>query len=661
MRRVILLAVILCISFSALGFSDQPTTSARTIPTFYKQEQTQVENWLTKSSRVSPLQEAIDIQYYGLDLVPNMDQSLLTGKVTIRAICLVPSLDSLEFHFWGKMVVHKVYMEGVPDTPVAFNHENHRVFIALPKQFQAGELISIIIEYSGQPNNRARTGMEFDVYEGIPMVWTFSQPYGARMWWPCKDDPSDKADSVDIFVTVPDPYVVASNGTLRQKTSSEGKTIYWWHENYPIATYLVSLAIYPYDVNYQNYIYNNGQDTMSIHYYSFPGNYEKYAAENAVLPKMLRFFSELLGEYPFIEEKYGQADVVYLIGMENQTISSLGEWNEEYYAHELAHQWCGNLIGVAPWDHIWLNEGLAMYLAGAWLENSQGDEVADSYWEGLAYHGPGTVIVEDPWTDLFNWNLTYAKAAWVFRMLHHVLGENDFLAVMKTWFNNESLRYGTVATEDFQTACEDVSGIQLDQFFQQWIYGEYVPEYSFDWKWVSSGNQYEVTVTVEQNQVTDPFWMPLPLTFVLAEGDTTVIVWDSLRTQSFVLMLSDEPQELMFDRDYWILSEHSQLGTESESTQTPSKYDMVQNYPNPFNPSTTISYDLPEQSEVSLTVYDLKGREVTTLQNQPQPAGHYEVQWNGVNDSGDPISTGVYFARLQVGDYSKTIKMVYLK
>ena len=102
------------------------------------------------------------------------------------------------------------------------------------------------------------------------------------------------------------------------------------------------------------------------------------------------------------------------------------------------------------------------------------------------------------------------------------------------------------------------------------------------------------------------------------------------------------------------------VGVSKKYDQLPLDF-VLKNYPNPFNPTTTISYDLPEPTEINLTVYDMKGREVTTLKNQEQPAGHYEAKWNGVDESGSPVSTGVYFARLQVGDYSKTIKMVYLK
>jgi aminopeptidase N len=171
------------------------------------------------------------------------------------------------------------------------------------------------------------------------MIWTLSQPFGARAWWPCKDVPSDKADSVDIKVTVPDSLIVASNGTLVRKETKENLTTYEWRERYPIVTYLVSLAIHPFTVYYDQYLYNHESEPMPIHFYLFEENYERLITLNAKTKNMIGHFAGLFGEYPFVKEKYGHADFLGGGAMEHQTCSSFSFWDEWVVAHELAHQW----------------------------------------------------------------------------------------------------------------------------------------------------------------------------------------------------------------------------------------------------------------------------------------------------------------------------------
>ncbi len=246
------------------------------------------------------------------------------------------------------------------------------------------------------------------------MIWTFSQPWGARSWWPCKDIPSDKADSLDMRVTVPVNMVVASNGSLKQTTITGNEATYLWHEKYPIATYLVSLAIYPYEVHYDDYLYNNNADTMKIHFYTFPGNYNLYYSLNVKIKDMISFFAGLFGEYPFIDEKYGHADFSFPYGaIEHQTCASLAVFTEWLYVHELAHQWWGDMITYNSWHHTWLAEDLAVYSEALWYEHLNGPGKASEYQLcNNVYLGPGTVYVEDPGNENpFDINLVYRKAS----------------------------------------------------------------------------------------------------------------------------------------------------------------------------------------------------------------------------------------------------------
>jgi aminopeptidase N len=299
---------------------------------------------ILNEQQITANQEDYDIKYYALDLTPDPTTKILSGIVQVVAEVIAPTLDRVELNFWDGMSITEVHPSNSPNIQLNYGRNNDILSINLDKTYVQGEKFSLVIVYNGRPQNSNYFSFSFDTYDGKPMIWTLSEPFGARAWWPCKDVPSDKADSVDIRVTVPSNLIVASNGTLRETIAEGNKTTYWWHEKYPIVTYLISLAIHPYEVHYDDYPYNNGTDTMKIHFYTFSGNYNQYSAINAKVKDMIACFSQLFGEYPFVEEKYGHADFLWGGGMEHQTCTSLGAWNEPTYAHELAHQWWGDLI-----------------------------------------------------------------------------------------------------------------------------------------------------------------------------------------------------------------------------------------------------------------------------------------------------------------------------
>ena len=162
--------------------------------------------------------------------------------------------------------------------------------------------------------------------------------------------------------------------------------------------------------------------------------------------------------------------------MEHQTISSMGGHSEWLIAHELGHQWWGDLVTCSSFHHIWLNEGFARFSEAIWDEASQGFEAYKSYWQSHSYFGPGTIYVEEPNTaaQIFNGNLTYNKAGWVVHMLRGVMGDSLFFESRRSYGYNDSLAYSDATTEDFKNVCEHISGIDLTSFFEQWIYNESV-------------------------------------------------------------------------------------------------------------------------------------------------------------------------------------------
>ena len=500
-------------------------------------------------------QENVDITYYSLDLNLNPETLTLNGSVEIVGEVIAPNLKQLDLNLWTGMNVIDIHMTINPGTQLYYTHHDDLISISLDREYLQGEDVRIFIRYNGQPQNSPYGSFNFDSHNGKPMIWSLSQPFGARAWWPCKDFPSDKADSVDIRITVPNDLIVASNGSLKEKQTIEDKTTYWWHEQYPIVTYLVSLAIHPYTVYYDDYLYNNAADTMKIHFYMFQENYEEIYSLNAQIKNMIAFLSDKFGEYPFVKEKYGHADFLGNGAMEHQTCSSFGFWDQWVIVHELAHQWWGNLVTCDDFHNIWLNEGFATYSEALWYEHLNGPGTS-SYYQMTAnlFLGPGTIYVEDPQNEnIFDGGLSYRKGSWVLHMLRHVVGENVFFDILQTYYESDKLQYGTATTEDFQEICEQVSGKNLKKFFHQWIFEEYYPQYAVSWNWEQNGSTYEIDLEIRQEQENFLFWMPIDVTVKTVQEEFTFVVWDSLELQNFQFSVSSEPISVVIDKNNWIL------------------------------------------------------------------------------------------------------------
>ncbi len=523
-------------------------------------------------------QDDYDVKYYSLDLTPDPTTSTLTGKVEVVAEVISASLDHVELNFWTGMTIIDIHRTDSPEAQLSYTHTSDLLSIILDSTYTQGEQFGVVIAYNGKPQNSIYSSFRFDSYAGEPLMWSFSEPFGARAWWPCKDVPSDKADSVDIRVTVPNEFIVASNGTLREKNIEGNLTTYWWHEQYPIVTYLVSVAIYPYRVYYDDYLYNEDADTMKIHFYVFPDNYDRYFAINAQVKDMISFFSQIYGEYPFIEEKYGHADFLLGGAMEHQTCTSFGYWADWIYAHELAHQWWGDLVTCDSFHHIWLNEGFATYSEALWFEHAYPEAITASEYlmTYRLYQGAGTVYLEDPMTEpIFHGGLTYNKAAWVMHMLRYVVGNDVFFEILKTYGSSPEHRYGTATTDEFQAICEQVSGLDLEQFFQQWIYEEYYPHYAYGWNLKPVESSYQINLGIEQIQKnTVLFRMPVDVRITTSSYDTVFVVWDSLQSQTFEFFVDEEPVNVEIDPNNWILkkSEEKMLAPHAQNISINNTY-----------------------------------------------------------------------------------------
>jgi aminopeptidase N len=514
---------------------------------FHKAQAYRAFDRAKSAAKATGNQDSYDARYYDLDLNLNPTTQILIGIAKARVQVVTGPLTTLDLDLYNIMTVSSVTSGGVPAT---FTHAADVLTINLDRAYATGELIEVVVNYSGDPQSGGSFG--WNSHNGQPMIWTLSEAFGARSWWPCKDWPEDKADSVQVRMVTPSGLIAVSNGTSRQMTDNGTNAIAVWFEKYPITTYLVSLAIHPYTVTTDYYHYSP-TDSMEIKFYDYPDHAVSNWDVNQKVSTMLGTFAGIFGEYPFVDEKYGEAEFPWGGGMEHQTCTSLGAYYENIVAHELSHQWWGDMITCRDFHHVWINEGFATYSEALWSEANGG---STAYQEDLSfnkYFGSGTIYVPDlsDWGRIFNGNLSYNKASWVLHMLRGVLGDADFFASLRAFYTQ--YKYSVATTENFRDVCEGVSGRDLDWFFQEWIYGEYYPAYMYNYSVTPAAGGYDIGLTVRQTQSWQIFRMPIDVTVTTASGEHAFVVDNSLATQAFTLHVTEPPLSVKLDKDEWIL------------------------------------------------------------------------------------------------------------
>lgn len=610
-----------------------------------------------------------DVTYYEIDLTIDPENREIAGSVQVRARATVAGLEQITLDLLDNLHVTSV-LSG--SSALDFTHTGDELTVTLTHAYQAGELFELTIRYDGTPATLTGgfSAFDFGSHRGVPIISTLSEPFGARAWWPCKDHPADKADSVDIIITVPFPLTVASNGTLVEVThNANGSTTFHWSERYPISTYLVSLAITNYEIFSDTYRVSEN-DSMEVQYYVYPEHLDAAREDFRVTVPMIESYSSTFGQYPFLAEKYAMAEFPWHGAMEHQTCTSYGaalirgdhtyDW---VIAHELAHQWFGDLITMQSWAHIWLNEGFATYAEALWAEHTGG---RGSYHAYMARLDPGffptSVFVYDSTSiaKLFS-TTVYDKGAWVLHMLRHVIGTDLFLHALREY--GARFSFGNATTEDFRSVCESVAGQDLEWFFEQWVYGVYRPTYEYGWSDSTSGSHHIVTLDLNQAQTNAGlFKMPLDVLLTSASRDTTCVIWDSLKSQRFQFVLNEPVTELALDPEDWVLKKLRRMPSSVVGSAKPASFTLFPNYPNPFNSETEIHYEHERKGHVVLDIYNILGQRVRRLTDRVQNSGQHTATWDGRDREGKRLPTGVYVYQLTFdGKTAPVRKLVLLR
>ncbi len=237
---------------------------------------------------------------------------------------------------------------------VSMSHEpNDLLKIDFATAIPAGQTATITIAYNGDPVGTGFGSYAREQHNGSGIIWTLSEPYGAKSWWPTKQDLIDKIDQTSFSITVPEDYQTVANGLKGATTLADGFKTDIWQHNYPIPAYLIAFAVTNYQVYSQSF--EGARRTFPIDNYFYPENFETAKQSVQVTLPIMTYFEEAFGPYPFDQEKYGHAQFGWGGGMEHTTISFMGSFSQNLIAHELAHQWFGNLVTCGSWQDIWLN------------------------------------------------------------------------------------------------------------------------------------------------------------------------------------------------------------------------------------------------------------------------------------------------------------------
>ena len=619
-------------------------------------------NRLQKFANINyPGDSKYDVKYYKLDISVNHTSQTISGNVTCNAVIAESNVSQIYFDLTNPLVVDSVLVNGINKS---FSRGTNTLVINLGTTSNIGDNFSSKVYYHGTPGSSGFGSFEFSSHNGTPAIWTLSEPYGAKDWWPVKDTPADKVDSADFWITVSNTLIPASNGKLMEIVDNgNGTHTYKWKSTYPIAQYLLSMAITNY-TQYTNYYHYGVNDSMPITHFLYPESLNANKSQLDKTPGMIDVYADRFGEYPFINEKYGHAEFGWGGGMEHQTITSMGGFNDMLIAHEMAHMWFGDLITCKDWHHIWLNEGFATYgeclMNEAWYGKSGYDNYVANKMNS-AKNAVGSIWVQDisSVNQIFNSSRSYSKGSVVLHMLRGIVGDSTFFNILKTYAANPNVAYGVAVTEDFQAVAENVSGLDLDYFFQEWIYGENFPVYSITWSKNNLGNNfYDLSLKITQTVRTNPayFTMPIQIKISSSINDTIITIFNDTQVQDFNITVANEPTSITFDPGNWILKTVNSIVVGVDDEVTLNEYNLEQNYPNPFNPNTTISFNLAKSGFTTLKVYDAIGNRVAELVNENLESGRHKIDFDA-----SKLTSGIYFYTLTSGSFTETKKMTLLK
>ena len=506
----------------------------------------------------------IDVEHYALSINVDPISRGIDGRLRMRFVSNMDGLPRVTLDLAELRVFSVTDSKGAE---LASFQKGDQLTVVLTRALSRGETEELTIGYAGQP----RKGLWFtDMEAGVAtQVFTQGECEDARWWFPCNDDPADRATS-ELRVTMPKAWTSVAAGERVERVEDGSFATEHWRMTTPHPTYLMTLVAGDFAVKQGEW------EGVPLLFLADPQYADLMDASFKPTGDALSFMSEVTGlRYPYA--KYSQACVEDFPfgGMENISATTMtdrmlrdprGLRDDNatgLIVHEAAHQWFGDLLTCKTWDHVWLNEGFATYMTQLFYEESEGNDSFRMRWydslQGYLSSDVGkdrrpTVygVYRDP-IDLFFSGQTYAGAAARLHYLRFVVGDQAFFEGVRTYVADNTGR--GVVTNDFKVAMEKVSGQNLTGFFDQWFYGQGYPEIEVNWKWEPEAGIVRLNVEQTQSELTGTpgvFRLPVDVEVRTTRGTVTHRIDLTQRKMSFELKADMEPQFVWFDQGGWL-------------------------------------------------------------------------------------------------------------
>ena len=494
----------------------------------------------------------VDIHHIKIDVSVNIESGTVKGNVTHTFSPFSSSLDAFSLDA-EDMTILRARLAG---KDIGFNQANDKVYLTLNKSMSWEDTAKVRLDYTANPRKGTYFIKPDETYPEKPLqAWTQGEDMDNHHWVPLYDYPNDKA-TFEVSLTVEKKFTALSNGELVSvKNNKDGTHTWHWHEHFPMVSYLISYVIGEFEKVEDSY---NG---IPVNYWVYEENKHEALRSFGLTTDMMKYFGNRTGiEYPY--EKYDQViiDDFMFGGMENITLTHntdrtmFDEFaapdvsSDGLVAHELAHQWFGDMLTTRNWAHAWLNEGFATFFSRKYRENKFGFDEGEyiRFGEINGYFGSNKKwrrsTVQHKFyesMDVFDGHI-YAKGSLILNMLQDYIGDDAFWRFIQHYTKEN--QYKNVETPDLKKAIEETTGQNMDWFFKQWIYEPGFPEYNVTWKYNQRNKSVKLTVKQTQKS-TNIFKMPIQIQI----DDKLKTVWIEDKEMVYEVPSEKRPKMVIFN------------------------------------------------------------------------------------------------------------------
>ena len=505
----------------------------------------------------------IDIHHSKINIHVDLDDSTVVGNVTHVMSSLRTDLYIIELDC-EDTEIKKVLINN--NRPLKYSINGPKLNIELDRTYGFDDTLTVSIDYLSRPKKGLYFVQNDRSYpEKNVQAWTQGEGMDNHNWVPLWDYPNDRS-TFEVILTVDTPYTAVSNGEFMGITDNGITRTFHWYENFPMVSYLISFVVGDFRRIEDKY------GDLSIGYWVPP----KYSDEDALrsfsrTPEMVAYFNELTG-IPYPYEKLDQIVIDDFMwgGMENITLihqssstmhterARPDHTSDGLVAHEIAHQWFGNMLTTRNWANAWLNEGFATFLTYVWQEYDQGRDAAEYgrrwmlssvKWADKSNPRPMVQYFYESDMDLFDSNI-YAKGALVLNMLQQMLGYDAFWRTVRIYA--KEYQHKNVESQDLKRIFEEVTGQNLEWFFDQWVYTAGLPELEIKYKYNRRNKNVKLTVRQTQN-ISNSSMFRLPLTVLIDNGEITrQEIWIEEEESTFLIPSIRSPNMVLVDEGHII-------------------------------------------------------------------------------------------------------------